>query len=94
MPFRILICARNVRPPLAIGLFGNWGSGKSFLMQAVRRRGRWHHACWTPSRPQSEIGVYRDVVQIEFNAWHYVEGNLWASLVGDIFSEPSQVARG
>ena len=85
--FSYLICARNVRPPLAIGLFGNWGSGKSFLMQAVRRRvDGITQAARTSSRPQSEIGVYRDVVQIEFNAWHYVEGNLWASLVEHIFS--------
>ena len=27
--------------------------------------------------------------QIEFNAWHYVDANLWASLVTHIFSELS-----
>jgi hypothetical protein len=33
-----LIASRDVRPPLAIGLFGDWGSGKSFLMRSVQRR--------------------------------------------------------
>src|SRR3712207_7125212 len=28
---------------------------------------------------------YKRIVQIEFNAWHYSEGNLWASLVQHIF---------
>src|SRR5438034_5650136 len=28
---------------------------------------------------------YSRVVQIEFNAWHYMEANLWASLVDHIF---------
>ncbi len=30
---------------------------------------------------------HQDVVQIRFNAWHYMESNLWASLVEYIFSE-------
>ncbi len=27
-----LVAARDLAPPLAIGLFGDWGSGKSFLI--------------------------------------------------------------
>lgn len=30
---------------------------------------------------------YKRIVQIEFNAWQYVEGNLWASLVEHIFED-------
>lgn len=30
---------------------------------------------------------YTDIVQVRFNAWHYIETNLWASLVEYIFSE-------
>ena len=36
--FSYLLASRNAQPPLAIGLFGEWGSGKSFLMQSIRRR--------------------------------------------------------
>src|SRR6187431_1520704 len=30
--FAKLLTARDVEPPIALGLFGNWGSGKSFFM--------------------------------------------------------------
>jgi len=36
-------------------------------------------------QPQEKISIYKYVAQIEFNAWHYVEGELWASLVEHIF---------
>lgn len=37
-------------------------------------------------KKQKDIGYYKNIVQIEFNAWHYIEGNLWASLVDHIFA--------
>lgn len=81
-----LIAARTVVPPLSIGLFGDWGSGKTFFMRCLRqevkelsRRAR------ESGRMQKDEPFYKRVVQIEFNAWHYVEGNLWASLVDHIF---------
>jgi len=33
---------------------------------------------------QRELPFYKRIAQIEFNAWHYVEGNLWASMVEHI----------
>ncbi|WP_328524062.1 P-loop NTPase fold protein [Kribbella sp. NBC_00359] len=36
--FAYLISSRALVPPLAIGLFGRWGSGKSFLMAKIRFR--------------------------------------------------------
>src|SRR5262249_24352429 len=33
-----LISSRDLTPPLAIGLFGEWGSGKSFLMRSIEDR--------------------------------------------------------
>jgi KAP family P-loop domain len=35
-----LIAARDTAPPLSIGLFGDWGSGKSFLIKEVQDRVR------------------------------------------------------
>jgi len=85
--FAYLIAARTMQPPLAVGLFGNWGSGKTFLMRAIQRRvDQITRGARESGRDQGKIGVYKRVVQIEFNAWHYVEGNLWASLVDHIFS--------
>ncbi|NTX56624.1 P-loop NTPase fold protein [Myxococcus sp. CA039A] len=81
-----LIASRTMAPPLSIGVFGDWGSGKSFFMHHLRKRveelaGR----AVKSQRPQREVAFYKNIIQIEFNAWHYAEGNLWASLVEHIF---------
>lgn len=84
--FAYLICAKTLNPPLAIGLFGDWGAGKSFFMESLRKR---VYTITSDARasgqPQGAVSVFKSVAQIEFNAWHYVEGDLWASLVEHIF---------
>lgn len=86
LAFAMLIAARTVTPPLSIGLFGEWGSGKSFFMRHLRKAVEGLAAEASRSgRMQREVPFYKRIVQIEFNAWHYVEGNLWASLVEHIF---------
>ena len=83
-----LVSAWSVEPPLSIGLFGDWGSGKSHFMRQMRRRVERlsRKARKSTEKKQNEIGYYKNIVQIEFNAWHYIEGNLWASLVDHIFA--------
>lgn len=84
--FAHLLAAKDLQPPLAIGLFGDWGAGKTYFMRALQRRVyRITEAARSGGRPQSTVPIYKSVAQIEFNAWHYVEGNLWASLVEHIF---------
>ncbi|WP_122739427.1 P-loop NTPase fold protein [Pseudomonas viridiflava] len=79
-----IIMARDVTPPLAIGLFGEWGSGKSFFMSQMRKT-----VNMLAQRPPQQIAspYCSEVVQITFNAWHYAETNLWASLVSAIFEK-------
>ncbi|HKP74643.1 MAG TPA: P-loop NTPase fold protein [Longimicrobiaceae bacterium] len=86
LAFATLIAARTVTPPLSIGLFGEWGSGKSFFMRHLRNAvaGLAREAA-NSGQMQRDLHFYKRIVQIEFNAWHYVEGNLWASLVEHIF---------
>jgi len=86
LAFATLIAARSVTPPLSIGLFGEWGSGKSFFMRHLRNAvaGLARDAARS-GQMQRDQPFYKRIVQIEFNAWHYVEGNLWASLVEHIF---------
>lgn len=86
LAFATLIAARTVTPPLSIGLFGEWGSGKSFFMRHLRNAvaGLAREAARS-RQMQRDLPFYKRIVQIEFNAWHYVEGNLWASLVEHIF---------
>ena len=84
--FAYLIAAKAQRPPLAVGLFGDWGSGKSFFMHAVRARIA-EIGAQVADRPQAEVPFWKQVRQIEFNAWEYVRGTLWASLLDHIFQE-------
>lgn len=88
-----LVASRLVRPPLSIALFGNWGSGKSFFMRQMRRRVDTlaHHARVAEQHEHKrgvDVTTYcSSIRQIDFNAWHYVEANLWASLATHIFDE-------
>ena len=84
--FARLIASCDMSPPLAIALFGDWGSGKSFLMSSVRDRLEALTAR-IADRPQGEVRVWKRIEQIEFNAWEYVQGNLWASLLERIFAQ-------
>jgi KAP family P-loop domain len=81
-----LVAARQVTPPLSIGLFGEWGSGKTFFMRKLQKEvTRLATDARKGKSMQRDTPFYKCIVQIEFNAWHYVEGNLWASLVEHIF---------
>ncbi len=86
--FAYLLASRGLKPPLAVGLFGDWGSGKSFFMDAVRERiDQLTHDADVVKRKQADVPFWKRIIQIQFNAWHYVEGELWASLVDHIFNE-------
>src|ERR1051325_10982467 len=81
-----LVSAWSIIPPLSIGLFGEGGSGKSFFMQKMKDRvNQLARFARDSKKPQKECAYYKNIVQVEFNAWHYIEGNLWASLVENIF---------
>ncbi|MBE9484098.1 MAG: hypothetical protein IMY74_04590 [Bacteroidetes bacterium] len=80
--FARVMASRNLTPPMSIGLFGDWGSGKTFFMDLL------HDRIEELSREddgQSPI-YWPKICQIHFNAWHYAETNLWASLVSIIFN--------
>jgi hypothetical protein len=68
----------EVKPPLAVGLFGRWETGKSFFMDKMRERVA---ELTTGSSRRRDLNV----VQIRFNAWHYADTSLWASLAVEVF---------
>lgn len=85
--FAMLLAAKAVKPPLAIGLFGDWGSGKTFFMDKLSEEIARIAAASHQAGPQATTAYHGEIVQIKFNAWNYVEANLWASLVTHIFEE-------
>ncbi|HWT00288.1 MAG TPA: P-loop NTPase fold protein [Pyrinomonadaceae bacterium] len=86
--FASIMSASNVKTPLSIGLFGDWGSGKSFFMSKLKEEVN-RIASAVREKPGEPTAYYGNIVQIEFNAWHYVEANLWASLVSHVFENLS-----
>lgn len=73
-----LIASRDLRPPLAIGLFGSWGSGKTFVLNRIDK------LLVELTGPSGPDGYLRHVATVRFNAWQYAEANLWASLVDHV----------
>src|SRR6185369_532640 len=78
-----VMLAKEVNPPLAIGLFGDWGTGKSFFMQSMKKAA--DDLAKRSTGPDSKF--CSNIVQIEFNAWHYIDANLWATLVSYILEQ-------
>jgi hypothetical protein len=80
-----VLAAKDVHPPLSLGLFGDWGSGKSFFMHKmetyveelkIRARGT----------AGEQSAFCPNIVQLRFNAWHYIDTeNLWATLAFEVF---------
>jgi hypothetical protein len=84
--FSYVLASRAIKPPMALGLFGDWGSGKSFFMQEMDREitalASQQKDC---ADPEADSPFCCNIVQIHFNAWHYLDTDLWASLVTEIF---------
>ena len=105
--FARLIALEQTRMPLSIGVFGNWGSGKTFFLNAVEREvtkisasvrreieGLRSNGDAAAPSPGTATGYLGNIVPIKFNAWHYMEANIWASLVDVIFHDLEAWQRG
>jgi len=79
-----VIAASKVDPPLALGLFGDWGTGKTFFMNKMQKRID-EIAEAEKATNRKEPFYCRNIVQLRFNAWHYIDQDLWASLAAAIF---------
>ena len=77
--FASVIASRDLTPPMSIGIFGDWGSGKSFFMRQLEQK--------IVSLAGKDAAYCSHVLPVWFNAWHYVDQNLWATLVTEIFDK-------
>lgn len=82
-----LVTARTATPPLAVGLFGDWGEGKSHFLNLLQQE---VEVAARLDNPLSHTAVR----QVRFNAWHYAETDLWASLVAELFAQLATPADG
>jgi len=84
-----IVSWNKTEPPLAVGVLGKWGSGKSFFLNLMREAIEKSATAEAEHRKShsSSFGYCSKVVQIEFNAWQYMDSNLWASLITHIFNE-------
>jgi hypothetical protein len=87
--FSYVLASNAIKPPLALGLFGDWGSGKSFFMQEMYKKiASLAELSQKHSKDADTKSPFcSNIVQIRFNAWHYLDSNLWASLVTEIFDK-------
>jgi hypothetical protein len=79
--FARVVAAKSFEPPLAIALFGKWGSGKSFFMRKLKEQ------ITKLSSSKADKIYCEGIAHIHFNAWSYMDSNLWASIVTKIFEE-------
>jgi hypothetical protein len=87
-----LVCLRD-STPLAVAVFGGWGTGKSTFMETldaevaaiVAEEAEYIEAS-TGAEPVQSPFIAR-VVQMRFNAWQFVDANLWASLASEFFDQ-------
>lgn len=96
--FVTLIKNPEASTPITVGVYGQWGSGKSFLMKKIKEalknendsKSPWFGKLISSIRrifaPKTEKQV--DTILIEFNAWVYSGSeHLWASLVTHLYRE-------
>jgi hypothetical protein len=77
-----LLLLDDLAPPVAVGVFGPWGSGKSTLIRLIQQEiaGR--------TAVEEKEDAAPKVVQINFDAWSHADAeNLWASLTAELFDQ-------
>lgn len=70
-PFVKLLMHENLSLPMTIGVFGSWGSGKTFFTNYITNR----------------LKDIENICVINFNAWDYYDSNITVSLVKNIFTK-------
>jgi hypothetical protein len=82
--FADIISSKNTTPPLTIGIYGQWGIGKSSLLQMIADEFA------QPVQDQHRAKVH----VVEFNAWKYsANEKIWPALVREIMERMETAAQ-
>ena len=90
-----LLLMRDLEPPMAVGILGGWGGGKSYIMHLMQARMTEIRsnpvdpvATWNVNPNYEKLSPFvGHVYQIKFDAWTFAKSDLWASLMQTIFFE-------
>jgi predicted KAP-like P-loop ATPase len=90
-----LLLLRDLEPPMVVGILGNWGGGKSYIMHlmqfhmvTIRSQVLEQQEAWSDNPYSENLSPYvGHIYQIKFDAWSFAKSNLWASLMRTIFFE-------
>jgi WD40 repeat protein len=87
-----VLMLRELKPPLAVGILGGWGSGKSFALHLMKERiNEIRSEALTEKQAWGEgdqlFPYVGHIYQIEFDAWTYAKADLWSSLMQTILYE-------
>ncbi len=90
-----LLLMRDLEPPMAVGILGGWGGGKSYIMHLmqshmteVRSKPVTEEEAWNTNPNYEKLSPYvGHIYQIKFDAWTFAKSDLWASLMQTIFFE-------
>lgn len=81
-----VLSSREVETPLAIGLFGDWGSGKSFFMRRLQERIVELTEASTRAVAADEPTLYcSNVRHVIFNAWLHSGTDIWPAFAAQVF---------
>jgi hypothetical protein len=81
-----VLAARQIETPLAIGLFGDWGSGKTFFMRRLQERVGLLTESSATAEDAGEPTLYcSNVRQVTFNAWLYSDSDIWPTFAAQVF---------
>ena len=77
------IALKEMNPPMVVGIFGGWGTGKSFVLHLIEERLQ-ELRCQGVDAGDNATQNFPFVGHpylIRFDAWTFAKSNLWASLM-------------
>lgn len=81
--FAELILNPELPTPVTVGIYGEWGQGKSFLMQKIIEKIK-----NTKKNNKNSSSNGSKILTVEFNAWTYSSSNhLWAGMITQLYNE-------